>query len=208
MDLGSDPNPPQNWMDLEPPEDDAAGLAGSERWSRWHNQVAEALRARLAGRAEPETRLLTGFLEIANFMLKNTCGVGSNFKLAECRLDLIESPAIHRYYTLVLTALAHHFGQLLPNKKAPVWECVRLLADDPEVCEALARELEECRDHQDGSYSPIRAGRKLWERVAEVLRVTDPLANDTARIYYQTAPGQDLVYLVEQSLHEGWFSEE
>jgi hypothetical protein len=208
MSHSSDSNPPQNWMDLDPPENDAAGLAGRERWSRWHNQVSEALRGKLTGCPEAEVRLLTGFLEIANFMLKNTCGVGSNFKLAECRLDTIESAAIHRYYTLVLTTLAHHFGTLLPHKKAAIWECVRLLADDPEVCEGLARELEACRDHQDGSYSPIRAGRKLWERVAEVLHVRDPQANDTARIYYQTAPGQDLVYLVEQSLQEGWFTEE
>ncbi len=204
----SDPNPPEPWLDPIPAAEPDAGLADAARLTHWINQVDELLHAKLAGRPQPETRMLAGFLEIANFMLKNTCGVGSNFKLAVCSLNDVERDGIHRYYTLVLTALAHHFGQLLPHKKAAIWDCVLALADDPEVCEALARELEECRDHQDGNFSPVRAGRRLWARVAEVLHVSDPQTNDTARIYYQTAPGQDLVYLVEQALHEGWYSEE
>lgn len=208
MARSSDPNPPEPWGDLPAPTEPESGLAETSRWTHCLNQVDELLRAKLAGRPEPETRMLAGFLEIANFMLKNTCGVGSNFKLAVCSLSDVGSAGIHRYYTLVLTALAYHFGQLLPHKKDAIWDCVRALADDPKVCETLASEFEECRDHQDGSYSPVRAGRRLWVHAAAVLHVNDPLNNDTARIYYQTAPGQDLVYLVEQALHEGWYSEE
>jgi hypothetical protein len=204
----SDPNPPEFWMEMGPYDETPPNLEGDQVWSQWHNAVSDDLKARVDKFPDPWTRLMSGFIEIANFMLKNTCGVGSNFKLAECGLATIQKPAIHRFYTLVMTELTYHFGELLPKRKAEVWPLLRDLADDPQLCDAFSRELEECRDHEDGTFSSVRAGRKLWERVAQLLHAQDPESNVTARIYYQTAPGQDLVYLVEQAIHEGWFSEE
>jgi len=182
-------------------------LQVKEQWTRWHNEVMDEMAARAAQHPENEARLLKGFLEIASIMLKNTCGVGSNFKLAECDIADIDKDAIRKYFTLVLSALGHHFCQLLPNKKDQVWDMILTLCSDPDTCRDLSGELDECRDHQSGDFSAVRAGRRLWERTAELLHVRNPGANVTARIYYQTAPGQDLIYLVEQAENAIWLKE-
>ncbi len=179
----------------------------AQRWTRLHNEVAEDLNALANYYGGHEGKLLRGFLEIANFILKNTCGVGSNFKLADCRLADIDQPRIRKYYTFMLTLLAYHFGQLLPAKREAIWKLVLEITGDPESATAFGRELEECKDHQDGTFSPVRAGRKLWAHVAEVLYADAPEENATARIYYQTAPGQDLIFLVEKVVDEGWFQQ-
>jgi len=179
-----------------------------ERFSRLHNQVAEEFTARAQRLPATDARLLKGFIEIANFMLKNTCGVGSNIQLAECRLEDLDPNTLRKYYTLMLTLLGYHFNQMLPAKKKSMWDQILRVTDDRQTCEDFARELEACRDHQDGTYSSVRGGRKLWERVGVLLNIIRPEENTTARIYYQTAPAQDLVFMVEQAMHEGWFQEE
>jgi hypothetical protein len=183
-------------------------LQQAELWNRQHNEVMDELLMQALKFPDADAKLLTGLLEITNFMLKNTCGVGSNIKLADCDLARIEPRNIRKYYALVLAALACHFGQLLPQRKEALWQQVTSLCAEPELCRELAAELESCRDHQDGVYSPVRAGRRLWERVADLLCVKSAETNVTARIYYQTAPGQDLVYLVEEAVNEGWLREE
>jgi hypothetical protein len=180
-------------------------LALTQRWTRLHNEVHEELKQRAVACGGRKTKLLQGFLEIANFILKNTCGVGSNFKLANCRLQELESAEIRKYYTLMLTLLAFHFGQLLPDMRELAWRLIQDLTGDADLMAAFSSELEDCKDHQDGSFSPVRAGRKLWARVAEVLHIAAPEENVTARIYYQTAPGQDLIFLAEKASGEGWF---
>lgn len=183
-------------------------LKQAERWSRLHNEVMDELTAKAERFPDTDARLLKGFLEIANFMLKNTCGVGSNIRLAECRIEDIDKDKIRKYYTLVLSTLAFHFGQLLPNRREAIWSKLVALCGDEDSCRELACELKSCRDHQGGDFSPVRSGRRLWERTAELLGVKHAETNTPARIYYQTAPGQDLIYLVEQAENEGWFKEE
>ncbi|NTV51685.1 MAG: hypothetical protein HGA76_01540 [Candidatus Firestonebacteria bacterium] len=169
-----------------------------ESWERLHNEAMTELAAGLERYRGDDAKLLKGFLEIANFMLKNTTGIGSNICLAECRLGSLQKKDIREYYTLVLTLLAYHLGRMLPKKAQSVWDAVSDITGDPETCRAFARELETCHDHEDGEFSSIRAGRKLWEHAAKLLRVKDAVNNVTGRIYYQTAPGQDLVYIMEQ----------
>lgn len=182
-------------------------LQEAEHWSRLHNAVLESLTARAKETGGMDSRLLEGLLEIAEIMLKNTCGVGSNIRLAECELAAITEDNIRRFYTQVLATLAFHFGTLLPNRREAIWDEIRILCADADSCAELAHELEECRDHECGDFSPVRAGRKLWEHAAGLLHVRHADTNVTARIYYQTAPGQDLVYLVEQAADEGWLRE-
>jgi hypothetical protein len=176
----------------------AEGLLDRGAWERLHNEVAAELNVSLEPYAGDDHKLLQGFLEIANFMLKNTTGIGSNICLAECRLESLQKKDIRKYYTLVLALLAYHLGRMLPKKAQWIWEAVLAISGDAATCEAFARELETCKDHEDGEFSSIRAGRKLWEHVSELLHVQGAQTNVTGRIYYQTAPGQDLVFIMEQ----------
>jgi hypothetical protein len=157
----------------------------------------EELSAAVRRQPAKDQKLLKGFLEIADFMLKNTTGIGSNIHLAECRLADLGKPEIHQYYTLVLALLAFHLGCLLPAQAQGVWEAVLQVTGDAGTCEAFARELEACKDHEDGTFSQVRAGRKLWERAARLLGVPDAEKNVPGRFYYQTAPGQDLIFILE-----------
>jgi hypothetical protein len=170
----------------------------SGAWEREHNEVVAELNAALARYEGNHGKLLRGFVEIANIMLKNTTGIGSNICLAECRVDGLKKKDIRKYYTLVLTLLAYHLGRMLPKKARSIWDVVVEISGDDETCRAFARDLETCKDHEDGEFSSIRAGRKLWERVSQLLQIKDAETNVTGRIYYQTAPGQDLVFIMEQ----------
>lgn len=183
-------------------------LVQNEQFVRQHNEVMEALSSQARQLPGILPRLFAGFLEIANFMLKNTCGLGSNFKLADCLIAELSGEDIRQYYALVLTILGFHFGTLMPSKRELVWKTATALSGYPDLCREFAVELEECRDHQDKTYSQVRAGRKLWERAARLLRISQPEKNTTARIYYQTAPGQDLVFITEKAVAEGWFAKE
>jgi hypothetical protein len=167
-------------------------------WERFHNEALAELTAAAASCSGKEGKLLKGFLEIANFMLKNTTGIGSNSCLAQCRLANLQKKDIREYYTLVLALLGYHLGRMLPKKAKSVWDAVVAVSGDAETCRAFAQELETCKDHEDGEFSSIRAGRKLWERVSKLLQVKDADTNAPGRIYYQTAPGQDLVFILEQ----------
>jgi hypothetical protein len=181
-----------------PAEADQPALAAAGSWERLHNETLAEFSAALESVTGNDGQLLRGFLEIANFMLKNTTGIGSNICLAECRLTRLQKKDIREFYTLVLSLLAYHLGRMLPKKAEPIWNAVVALSGDPDTCQAFARELETCKDHEDGEFSSIRAGRKLWERVSRLLQIKDAETNVAGRIYYQTAPGQDLVFIMEQ----------
>jgi hypothetical protein len=167
-------------------------------WEHFHNEVAEELAAAVQRHAGKEGKLLSGFLEIANFMLKNTTGIGSNIRLAECEVSGLPKEAIYKYYTWVLTLLAFHGGRLLPQKAQSLMNAVIAVSGDAVTCRAFVEELEACKDHQDGEFSSVRAGRKLWEHVAQLLCIKNAESNVTGRIYYQTAPAQDLLFVLEK----------
>jgi hypothetical protein len=168
----------------------------SGAWISLQNSVMDELLERTMRKTTEDQKLILDFLEIADFMLKNTTGTGSHIHLADCDLNGLGLQEIRKYFTLVLALLGFHAGQLLPEKARTLWELVKQVTNDPETCEALARELETCRD-QDGEFSPIRAGRKLWEHAASLLKIHDAESNAPGRFYYQTAPAQDLVFILE-----------
>jgi len=170
--------------------------------------VADELRESVKQQSTAVVRLFDGFLEIADFMFKNTCGVGSNFQLAECDLTQITRYDISTYYKYMLILLAHHFGQLVPYYQETVWQQVVTSTQDPELCRQFSKALETCVDHENGGFSPVQAGRKLWRHVQKLLHVKDTVKNSMVRIYYQTAPGQNLIYIVEQGAEAGWLKTE
>lgn len=151
-----------------------------------------------------QTDLLSGMIEIGEVILKNTSGIGSNFKLAECDLNVMTEATIRRFFSHVLSVLGYHFGQLVPDDRELIWSCVSKLLDDPDVGQSWQQKLSKCLDHQDGHYSLVRGGRLLWEEVARLLHIKEWETNTTARIYYQTALAQDLIYVMESIENEKW----
>jgi hypothetical protein len=189
--------------DIEPFEG-RDSLRQKEDLIQMQNTVAEELRGTLKTEPKQIANLFSGLLEIADFMLKNTTGVGSNFQLAECDVSKISRDDVMDYYKHIFILLGYHFGRLVPQYQESVWKKVIALTQDPELCVGFSRELETCLDHENGDFSPVQAGHKLWERAQKTLHVVETIKNNTARIYYQTAPGQNLIYIVERGSEEGW----
>jgi len=156
------------------------------------------------GSSKVVKNIFAGFLEIADFMFKNTCGVGSNFKLAECAITEISRENIFQYYKVLVVLLGYHFGCLVPKHQQAVWEAVLSTTQDRDFCESFSKTLAECIDHENAGFSPVQAGHKFWQQTCDLLCVQDQAINPTGRIYYQTAPGQNLIYIVEQGVEEGW----
>ncbi|MEW6516973.1 MAG: hypothetical protein AB1439_08720 [candidate division FCPU426 bacterium] len=154
------------------------------------------------------SKLLLGLLEIVDFMFKNTCGVGSSYRLTTCRLEALTQDDIRGYYRLLLTALAYHFRTLMPKTGESLWQAAVAMTGDPAGCEEISRELAACLDQTDGSYSPVQAGHRLWQRVRGIMHVEEDREDPTARIYYQTAPGQNLLFVVERANEEGWLKKD
>jgi hypothetical protein len=154
------------------------------------------------------SKLLLGLLEIVDFMFKNTCGVASSYRLTQCRLEAITLEDVRKYYHLLMTALAHHLRTLLPKTGGEVWKVVAEMTGNPAQCEEFGRQLSACVDQSDGSYSPVQAGHLLWQQVREVMHVVGTEQDLTARIYYQTAPGQNLLFVVESANEEGWLTKD
>ncbi len=167
-------------------------------WERLHNDVAAELTAAVSPYTGKDAALLLGFLDIANFILKNTTGIGSNIRLAECQVGELSKETIRTFYALMLTLLAYHYGRLIPKNAGKMLDAVIAVTGDTITVRTFVEELETCKDHQDGEFSSVRAGRKLWERVSVLLRVKNAEANVTGRIYYQTAPAQDLMFIMEK----------
>lgn len=168
------------------------------------NQIKSMLKERSGQFESSIAELLSNMVEIADIILKNTCGVGSNFKLAECDLSLMSAENIKLFFDYVLAVLGYYFGQLIPQEREVVWQSVQKMIDDKKNCQFWIKKLSDCLDHESGNYSPVRAGRLLWEKVAGLFAVQDWENNTTARIYYQTALGQDLVYVIESSKDARW----
>ncbi|MBN1595374.1 hypothetical protein JW933_05545 [candidate division FCPU426 bacterium] len=187
------------------PFDGRAEMRRKEELIQLQNTVAKEFEARISSQPPYLKKLFKGFLEIADFMLKNTTGVGSNFELAECDVARISREDIRRYYQLTLVLLTYHCGCLLPDYREKTWKQAVKLAGDMELCRQFKNELETCVDHESGGFSPVQAGHKLWEQAQALMHVQPSGKNSTARIYYQTAPGQNLIFVVEKGAAEGWF---
>ncbi len=161
------------------------------------NEVAQALKARSRD-VEPSLQaLISDMVEIAGVILKNTCGIGSAFKLADCDLTLMTGENINRFYTLALTQLAYHYSQLIPLEKTRITEALSKIVGGDAFVQDWTEKLAQCQDHEDGQYSAVRGGRLLWETIATLFAIKNWETNTTARIYYQTAPSQDLIYSIE-----------
>jgi len=171
-------------------------------------QVAASFLQAAHRRPKVMSKLLLGLLEIVDFMFKNTCGVASSYRLTQCRLEDITLEDIRNYYRLLLTALAHHLRSLLPKTGGELWQVVAEMTGDPSRAEEFGRQLAACVDQSDGSYSPVQAGHLLWQRVREVMHVIGTEQDQTARVYYQTAPGQNLLFVVESANEEGWLKKD
>jgi hypothetical protein len=170
--------------------------------------VADELRRNLDPEPGASKNLFANFLEIAEFMLRNTCGVGSNFKLAECDISRITHKDVKIYYTCMLVLLTYYFGRLVPNQQEYAWQQVIKMTQEPELCREFSQQLESCVDPESDEFVSLQAGQALWQRAREVLHVQESSKNSTARIYYQTAPGQNLIYVVEQGARDGWLKTE
>lgn len=163
-----------------------------------------------AARRQPKvmSKLLLGLLEIVDFMFKNTCGVASTYRLTQCQLEAITLENVRQYYRLLMTALAYHLRTLMPRTGGEAWKVVVEMSGDPAQCEAFGQQLAACVDQSDGSYSPVQAGHQLWQQVREAMHVIGTEQDQTARIYYQTAPGQNLLFVVERANEEGWLTKD
>ncbi len=185
---------------MESPRD----LRQKEDLIHLQEQIAQDLSRAAKKNPEVVSRLIDGFLEIADFMFKNTCGVGSSYRLAECEVGKISAQDIQQYYKLLLVVLAYHFSRLNTSHRETVWDAVVELTGDRGFCESFSEKLESCLDHENGDFSPVKAGHHLWQQVRESMHVLNSDVNTAARIYYQTAPGQNLLFIVEQATEEGW----
>ncbi len=161
------------------------------------NQVVQAMKTKSHQAGKELAGILSDMVEIADIILKNTCGIGSAFKLAECDLTLMTVENIERFISLVLIQLAYQYGQLIPQEKGQMTAAIQQLLDQDELLQTWTDQLAQCQDHEDGQFSPVRAGRLLWETAGGLFAVKDWQTNTTARIYYQTAPSQDLIYSIE-----------
>lgn len=171
-------------------------------------QVAAAFLQAAHRQPKVMSKLLLGLLEIVDFMFKNTCGVASSYRLTQCRLEEFTLEDVKNYYRLLMTALAHHLRSLLPKTGGELWKVVAEMTGDPARAEEFGRQLAACVDQSDGSYSPVQAGHLLWQRVREIMHVIGTEQDLTARVYYQTAPGQNLLYVIESANEEGWLKKD
>jgi hypothetical protein len=181
-------------------------LQQKEAIIQMQNQISSQLLQVLDTKSAMLKRLFMGFLEIADFMFKNTCGVGSNYQLAQCNLANIQIEDVLNYYHLILLFMAFHFKQLVPEKAGVVWEITMELAGSSPLDRQFIQDLEKCQELSTHQFSPVQAGRKLWENTKKLLHIKSESKSSAGKIYYQTAPGQNLIYMVEQGMTDGWLS--
>jgi len=168
------------------------------------NKVENSLKRKLETVESDLGALLAGMIEIAGVIFKNTCGIGSNFKLAECDLKVLTQENIRRFFSHVLVVLGYHFGQIVPQDRKQMQAAFLSLLGEPGIVKEWSRKLTSCLDGEMQEYSPVKAGRLLWEEVCRLFEIQNGEENNTARIYYQTALVQDLIYIMESIENERW----